>query len=359
MEIDTAHRHPFSLACDECGAPADRIHILSSGDRPERIILACEAHDPGGEWWFLTEVDDLDRAMTRTSSIDDLRPGISDALGAAHDELMTRHIEIPCSMCRTMTQMTLGSSGFSCARCGASYSFRACSYCGQVDQARSIGRWRCSFCGQRNTAPRRSSALRRQLDLDSHYMTSGDPDIRLLGGFTHVGGAGFRITPGSICSLLSLAQGLRVTVEISERPQDDGALLSYEELTALELGGGARTRGGAFVGGGFGLRGAWEGMLAASVLNALTTKTTINTGIRIGSTKGELLLHHGEFTPEVIRNTLSPVFNRFEVAGRTGPENVSRSSDPVGQLERLAKMHRDGSLTDEEFAAAKQRWLNS
>ena len=40
------------------------------------------------------------------------------------------------------------------------------------------------------------------------------------------------------------------------------------------------------------------------------------------------------------------------------PSTASRS-DPVGDLERLAKMHEAGTLTDEEFAAAKARLLTS
>jgi hypothetical protein len=49
------------------------------------------------------------------------------------------------------------------------------------------------------------------------------------------------------------------------------------------------------------------------------------------------------------------VVNRIK---RLSLEPADRSSDPLERLERLATLHREGSLTDEEFAAMKQRLIN-
>jgi hypothetical protein len=55
----------------------------------------------------------------------------------------------------------------------------------------------------------------------------------------------------------------------------------YTEAIALEFSGPGRvTRGGGFIGGGFGITGAAEGMAIASVLNSITTKTEIRSLIR-------------------------------------------------------------------------------
>jgi hypothetical protein len=43
------------------------------------------------------------------------------------------------------------------------------------------------------------------------------------------------------------------------------------------------------------------------------------------------------------------------VVHRAGPP----ARDPVADLKELAKLHDSGALTDDEFAAAKQRVLNS
>jgi hypothetical protein len=54
----------------------------------------------------------------------------------------------------------------------------------------------------------------------------------------------------------------------------------------------------------------------------------------------------------------------FEVADATdgelpAPTPAAAAADPVDQLARLAELHRAGALTDDEFAAAKQRLLGS
>lgn len=74
---------------------------------------------------------------------------------------------------------------------------------------------------------------------------------------------GFSITPGSICSIVTRVDAVVVRGEVAT---DDGpreAVMPYSELTVLEMSGGARTTGGGFMGGGFGLAGAAEGMLVA------------------------------------------------------------------------------------------------
>jgi len=51
-----------------------------------------------------------------------------------------------------------------------------------------------------------------------------------------------------------------------------------QQVKRLEIGGpGLVKTGGGFVGGGFGARGAIEGMAIAAVLNGLTTRTSIKT----------------------------------------------------------------------------------
>lgn len=51
----------------------------------------------------------------------------------------------------------------------------------------------------------------------------------------------------------------------------------YRDVSAIAVDGETITTGGGFIGGGFGVEGAAEGMAVASVLNALTTRTNIKT----------------------------------------------------------------------------------
>jgi hypothetical protein len=72
----------------------------------------------------------------------------------------------------------------------------------------------------------------------------------------------------------------------------------YSEIEDVEIGGpGLIKTGGGFVGGGFGLQGAAEDMPIAAVLNALTTRTSIKTIMRIQGTSCELFLLDTKATP--------------------------------------------------------------
>jgi hypothetical protein len=96
-------------------------------------------------------------------------------------------------------------------------------------------------------------------------------------------------------------------------------------------------------------------MAAASIFNALTRKTSINTGFGIASIHGELLLHHGGMSQSELRRRLSPLFTRYQAARWHGRTPKPTEDDPVAQLERLAKLRSDGLLTEEEFQAARAR----
>ena len=83
------------------------------------------------------------------------------------------------------------------------------------------------------------------------------------------------ITPGERYDVRFLEDRL---VVFACRRADVLAEVPYGQVEHVEIGGpGLVRRGGGFVGGGFGARGAIEGMAIAAVLNALTTRTSIKT----------------------------------------------------------------------------------
>src|SRR3954452_22683911 len=92
--------------------------------------------------------------------------------------------------------------------------------------------------------------------------------------------------------------------------------LPYNDVIAIEIGGAGETRtGGGFFGGGFGVQGAAEGMLAATALNMLTSRTKVDTVISIRAQNAELFFHNNRVPPEELRMQMSPVFTRLR--GRT------------------------------------------
>jgi hypothetical protein len=135
----------------------------------------------------------------------------------------------------------------------------------------------------------------------------------------------------------------------------------YVDVEAIEIGGpGATKTGGGFLGGGFGIDGAAEGMLIASALNMLTTRAKVDTVICLRTSSAELFVHHGTETPDALRMRLSQVFNILRA--RAAPLPKSQGPDQDHVVERLAKLADlldRGVLTQDEFAALKSKLLST
>jgi hypothetical protein len=127
------------------------------------------------------------------------------------------------------------------------------------------------------------------------------------------------------------------------------AEVPYSQIEDVEIGGpGLVKSGGGFTGGGFGLGGAIEGMAIAAVLNAMTTRTSITTIMRIQGTGCELFLLHSRLTPDRLRIELSRTLGVIraaragEAAARPIPEGRPLSPSPVEELAKLANMLEKG-----------------
>jgi hypothetical protein len=137
----------------------------------------------------------------------------------------------------------------------------------------------------------------------------------------------------------------------------DETVVPYEDVTAFEIGGrGAQSTGGGFIGGGFGVQGAAEGMLIASALNLMSRRTTVDTVICIQTNTAELFLHHDRATPNALRMLLSPVFTILRQqppAPSEIPAIATVQADPIDRLAKLAELLDRGMITDEEFRKLK------
>jgi hypothetical protein len=129
----------------------------------------------------------------------------------------------------------------------------------------------------------------------------------------------------------------------------------------LEVGGhGLVNTGLQFSGGGRGVTGALRGVAIASVLNNATRKITNDSFIRITSRHAEMVLTHSRHPPEVVRNTLSMMFVRYQNAARPASAPSAPGPPPPGpldELERLTRLHAAGTLTDNEFEAARLKQI--
>lgn len=127
-------------------------------------------------------------------------------------------------------------------------------------------------------------------------------------------------------------------------------------------GAGAVRSGGGFVGGGFGLEGAAEGMLIASALNALTTKTHVDSCLRLITEDAEGVFAFTRTLPSQLDLELSSfrVHQRQREALQVPaqPGVAEQKEDPLTRLERLVRLRDAGALTAAEFDQEKSALLN-
>lgn len=150
-----------------------------------------------------------------------------------------------------------------------------------------------------------------------------------------------------------MAGGWRAQVEVP-----------YGEVEDVEIGGPGLIRsGGGFSGGGFGVVGALEGMAIAGILNALTTRTSITTIVRIQGRDSEMFFLHTLSTPERLRMDLSRALGAIRVANAYVPQDTvavpapAAPASPVGELAKLAELLNAGLVTREEFEQLKAKVL--
>lgn len=139
------------------------------------------------------------------------------------------------------------------------------------------------------------------------------------------------------------------------------AEVPYRQIDDVEIGGPGLVRsGGGFSGGGFGVVGSLEGMAIAGVLNALTTRKSITTILRIEGTNCEFFFLYTQATPEQLRIRMSAALGaiRAEKAAQRPIPTAGQPPAPTslaGELARLADLLNAGLLTREEFDQLKAR----
>jgi hypothetical protein len=192
----------------------------------------------------------------------------------------------------------------------------------------------------------------------------------VLGGLVFLGGRG---------SGEQLAGGMVVDLRcgpatVSVFDVAAGALLfklAATELAGAEASGPGKVTTGGFVAAtGSGLVGDLGDQIAARWMTDHFARTEMNTIVRLTGISCELFFRSLNDSPETAQVALSAV--RALITGPTpaaGPATgalvtdtspdapSTAAGDLVAQLERLARLHDSGALTDQEFQAAKTRLL--
>lgn len=172
--------------------------------------------------------------------------------------------------------------------------------------------------------------------------------------FKHLGGSGLTLGTDSQLMLASSTEQI-VLIDLATLVQ---ITIPTSELLAIEISGpGTQTTSAGVQGGGFGVEGFLKGVLTAAAINALTTKSTTNTFLRLLGRSVEVYLHTSAIDTSALRIQLSPAIVRVE--SNKLPTAARAPDDLSGEIEKLHKLLGAGALTPEEFAAAKHKLLFS
>ena len=130
------------------------------------------------------------------------------------------------------------------------------------------------------------------------------PNTPILQNCTVLGVAGLPFVPEEAVHIEFFTESLMINA--GERTS---AEIPYLELAQIDISGpGTVTKGGGFIGGGFGIDGAIQGIALASILNTLTTRSKVHTFLTLITNVGEIHLHYGAMEPSALRISLSEVF---------------------------------------------------
>jgi hypothetical protein len=224
------------------------------------------------------------------------------------------------------------------------------------------GWWKCPWCQAKNQSKRlfggvqRSTARSISDELAKRGLSGTDPNKRVVGGLTLIEGhsSGTLIAVGAICSLSTSSSGITV-VSGTGMPVSH----SYHDVVSVEASGrGLVHKGTRLMGGGFGLTGAVEGILAAKAINAATSRTQMDSVLKIATATSYYVFRSTTHTPVQIQQALAPLFDevrRLHTPPTPGAAVMAETDDTLGQLKKLAELHDARVLNDVEFAAAKAK----
>lgn len=172
---------------------------------------------------------------------------------------------------------------------------------------------------------------------------------------TVMGGSGWDVTKGEVLLLSCRTESLCLSNIQTEKE----IKILFSELVGAEVTGpGTKSSNVGLIGGGFGVEGAVKGILAATVINALTTRSKTNTFLRLATNSTEVMLHISALEPTELRLVLSPAFVQMEANKQIGATHSGRNDVMLSdEIEKLHRMFRDGILTEGEFILAKKGLL--
>ncbi len=212
------------------------------------------------------------------------------------------------------------------------------------------------FLHKRFKAQEQQEALGQQLTIRKARLAK---DLENTAGHkpilaTVLGGSGFVLVKDKVVFI----SRRKDTVAISNPESLQEDTIKFSDIMNIDIfGPGTEHSNAGVVGGGFGVEGALKGILVASAINALMSKSKTNTFLRLSTAKAEIFFHMTTLEPTDLRMILSPAIVQLEARrDRTQAKSMDSVSDEIAKLHRMLQ---DGVLTAEEFTAAKNRVLRN
>lgn len=265
-----------------------------------------------------------------------------------------RRVSVECVECGANAALASNKSEFRCPR-GHEHDINECASCGSVyaswlsnpgqGERGGLRSWMqatpCPQCGSDNSIAASVWQLVAQ---------GGDRARRVLDNFTLDAAGGTSIPTAEPCLIDFSSSELTIHAPGAEET------VPYSDVTALQVSGSTTETSAGLWGGGFGVVGAAEGILAAAVINSLTHRTKVFTVLRIVTRSAEYVFSSTKADSSRLQMELTPVQVRIRSAQTAGlPPTRTSVAD---ELVKLAKLRDDGALTDAEFARAKARLLD-
>jgi Short C-terminal domain len=278
-----------------------------------------------------------------------------------------RAVAVQCPECAAVTDVRSDAKTVKCSN-GHEFDFIVCSTCaGATHRARAHRSYaaRCPYCGASSMIP----SMCRAWDWAVNQAGRGawppqpagtaDTERRVLSGFALRAAGGTTVPIGSSCIIDFGKESIRI--EAAQNVED---VVLYRDVHALQVTGSTTRHSAGVFGGGFGVAGAAEGILAASVVNSLSATTTVYTVLRIATTSAEYVFVSNAFDNNALQMFLTPVQPRIRQAQANSALPVpspqgGAALSVADELTKLAQLRDAGVLSDEEFAAAKTRLLGS
>ena len=249
-----------------------------------------------------------------------------------------------CAVCGAGDIVDPDATKSTCAFCGDLTEFKRCKRCGKTLSFRPSPNmyrelFKCPDCnwrgGWRQWKPAPIAGLKADELLSGLYgkniakALSDSRRRRIDGSILSVTGVSGLTSGGGTV----LFERETVTIMIADTSRRIG--LSYADITSFQIGGRGdvtTTSGGGWSGGGFGAKGIAEGVVLASVMNALTTTTThsAETIFHLHWHSGSLTLLNTKFLPAQWASLLSPVIRRIETHQRAGGITSGQPTLPTG-----------------------------